>query len=359
MKNPSSQNTPVNPSSRSRLPFTNWSLRTKLVSAFLIVTLIPVAIISYFNYSSTTQALIQAANVKIAGAAQVTADQVDAFFNNTLNTTRVKAQDPAIVHYLLLPAYQRTGSVEEAQLNQLLDIYRHEDQLFINSVGVIDPNGRSLLDTSPNEIGVNNADRVYFQQPMQTGLPYSSEVIFSEVTEQPSLYFTAPVRNPADGKTIGILRIRYAAAILQTIVAKNAGLAGEASLPVLLDDNHIRLAHGLLPELDYKTIVPVSADSLAKLQANHSLPSGTAEELSTNLPEFEAGLSNAAEQPFFIAELHEAGEGTEETTSVQLKSHPWIMVFGQTETVFLAPIQSQTRSSLIIAFLLALMAVGF
>lgn len=359
MKNSTSQNTQINPSSRSRLPFTNWSLRTKLVSAFLIVTLIPVAIISYFNYSSTTQALIQAANVKIAGAAQVTADQVDAFFNNTLNTTRVKAQDPAIVNYLLLPADQRAGSVEEAQLNQLLQAYQHEDQLFINSVGVINSNGKSLVDTSPDEIQVDKSDRGYFQQPMQTGLPYSSEVIFSEITGQPSLYFAAPVRNPADGKIIGILRIRYDAAILQTIVAKNAGLAGIDSLPVLLDENHIRLAHSLLPELDYKTIVPLSRDALAKLQANRRLPSGTAEELSTNLPDFEAGLNNIAKQPFFIAELHEQGQGTEESTSVQLKSHPWIMVFGQTETVFLSPIQVQTRNSLMIAVLLALVVAGF
>jgi putative methionine-R-sulfoxide reductase with GAF domain len=358
MKTSTSQNSPVNPSG-NRLPFTNWSLRTKLVSAFLVVTLVPVAVISYLNYRSTTQALTQAANVKIAGAAQVTADEVDAFFNNTLNTTRVKAQDPAIVDYLLLPPHERSGSVEEEQLNQLLDTYRHEDQLFINSVGIIDTNGRSLLDTSPSEINVDKSDRVYFQQPLKTGLPYSSEVIFSEVTGQPSLYFTAPVRNPADGKTVGILRIRYAAAILQTIVAKNAGLAGEASLPVLLDKDHIRLAHGILPELDYKTIVPLSTDALAKLQAQHSLPSGTADELSTNLPEFEAGLNSMDNQPFFIAELHEAGEGTEETTAVALKSHPWIMVFGQTNTVFLAPIQAQTRNSLIIAILLALMVVGF
>src|SRR5690349_9309280 len=250
--------------------------------------------ISYFNYRSTTQALVQAANVKIAGAAQVTADEVDAFINNTLNTARVKAQDPAIVNYLLLPDYQRAGSAEEVQLNQLLEAYHHEDQLFINSVGIIDPNGKSLIDTSPDEIWIDKSDRVYFQQPMQTGLPYSSEVIFSEVTGQPSLYFTAPVRNPADGKVIGILRIRYAAAILQTIVAKNAGLAGIDSLPVLLDENHIRIAHGVLPELDYKTIVPLSADALAKLQADHRLPAGTAEELSTNLPEFEAGLNNIA-----------------------------------------------------------------
>src|SRR5215813_10513046 len=87
-----------------RLPkFGNLSLSTKLVSAFLLVTLIPLAIVTYLNYRSTTQALVQAANVKIASAAQVSANEVDAFFNNTLTAVRVKAQDPVIINYLLLP----------------------------------------------------------------------------------------------------------------------------------------------------------------------------------------------------------------------------------------------------------------
>ncbi len=343
-----------------RLPkFGDFSLRTKLVSAFLIVTIVPLAIISYLNYRSTTQALVQAANVKIAGAAQVTADQVDAFFNDTLNATRVKAQDPVIVDYLLLPAYKRTGSVEEAQVNKLLDAYSREVPIFVNSIGVIDVNGDSLADTSAKEVGVNKTDRIYFQQALKTGLPYSSELIFSATTGKPSLYFTAPVRNPADSNIIGVFRIRYDAAILQSILAKNAGLAGDQSLPVLLDENHIRLAHGVLADLNYKTIVPLSADALAQLQASDKLPKGTAEQLSTNLPEFEAGLKNIDKQPFFIAELHEQGQGTEETTAATLQSHPWIMVFGQTNTVFLSPIQAQTRNSLFIAIALALLAAGF
>jgi C4-dicarboxylate-specific signal transduction histidine kinase len=343
-----------------RLPkFGSFSLRTKLVSAFLIVTLVPLAIASYSNYRSTTQALVQAANVKIAASAHVTADQVDAFINNTLDTTRVRAQDPAIVNYMRQPSYQRAGSAEETAVYKLLDSYRREDTLFVNSIGVIDADGKSWADTSQTEIGVDKSDRVYFQQALKTGLPYSSEVIFSETTDKPSLYFTAPVRNPDNGNIIGVFRMRYDAAILQSILADAAGLAGDESLPVLLDQNHIRLAHGVLPSLDFTTIVPLSADALAQLQENHSLPKGTVEQLSTNLPEFEAGLRNVDKQPFFIAELHEQGQGTEETTAVQLKTHPWIMVFGQTESVFLAPIQAQTRNTLILAIVLAMVAAVF
>jgi len=349
----------ISNSTRRLFKFGDFSLRAKLVSAFLIVTLVPMAIISYLNYRSTTQALVQAADVKIAGAAQVAADEVDAFIHNTLDAVRVKAQDPVIVNYLLLPAYQRAGSVEEAQLYKLFNAYSREDSLYENSIGVIDAKGESLADTSQAEIGVDKSDRIYFQQPVKTGLPYTSELIFSELTQKPSLYFTAPVRNPADGTLIGVFRIRYDASILQNILVKNAGLAGVESLPVLLDENHIRLAHGVLPELDYKTIVPLSADALAALQAENRLPKGTAEQLSTNLPEFEAGLNNVDKQPFFIAELHEQGQGTEETTVVKLKFHPWIMVFGQTNTVFLAPIQAQTRNSLVIAIFLTLVVVGF
>ncbi len=334
--------------------FRDFSLRTKLISAFLIVTIVPLAIVSYVNNRSTTQALVQAADVKILGAAQVTADQVDAFIENTLTETRTKAQDPVIINYLLLPASQRAGSAEETQLSKLLAAYANENPIYVNSIGVIDSNGLSLADTSSTEVGVSKADRIYFQQAVKTGAPYSSEVIFSATTAKPSLYFTAPVRNPASGNIIGVFRIRYTADVLQSIVSKNAGLAGAESLPVLLDENHIRLAHGVLPELDFKTIVPLSADALAKLQADNSLPPGTADQLSTNLPELEDGLKNVDKKPFFIAELHEAGQGTEETTAVKLKTHSWILVFGQTNTVFLSPIQVQARNSLVIAVVLAM-----
>jgi len=339
--------------------FRNFSLRAKLISAFLIVTLIPLAVITYLNYRSTTQALVDAANVKVTGAAQATADQVDSFITNTLNTTRVKAQDPAIVDYMLLPSFQRDGSPEEAQVYRLLTSYSREDPLYVNSIGVIDTRGRSWADTSPAEIGVDKSDRVYFQQPLETGLPYTSELIFSGVTGKPSIYFTSPIYNTSDGSVIGIFRIRYDAGILQGIVAKNTGLAGANSLPVLLDENHIRLAHGLLPELNYKTIIPLSPDALAALQANDRLPAGTAEELSTNLPGFEEGLNNIDEQPFFIAELHEEGEGSEQTTVVRLKSRSWTLVFGQDEDVFLEPIQVQTRNSVVIAILLSVIVAFF
>lgn len=361
MMNSNSLNTQTSRLPGNRILFKNWSLRTKLVSAFLVVTLIPLAIVSYLNYRSTTQALLDAANVKIAGAAQVTADELDSFFINTLNSTRVKAQDPAILDYLLLPSFQRNGSPQEAQLYKLLTSYSREDPLYVNSIGVIDARGNSLVDTSQDEIGVKKSDRIYFQQAMSTGVPYSSDVIFSEVSGKPSLYFTAPVYNTTDGKILGVFRIRYDAGILQSIVAKNNGLAGADSVPVLLDDDHIRLAHGAVPALDYKSVVPFSEEVLASLQADHHLPAGTAEELSTNLPEYETGLNSLDTQPFFVADLSVDEQRTVKstTTAVRLETHPWLIAFGQSQDVFLAPIQSQTRNSLVLAVVLALAVVGF
>jgi len=339
--------------------FSDLSLRTKLIFAFLVVTLVPIAIVSYLNIRNTTQALQDAAQVKLVGAAQVTADQIDAFFNDTLNTVRVKAQDPAIVSYLLLPSAQRVGSPEEVAIKKLLNAYSREDPLYVNSIGVIDTKGRSLIDTSQAEIGVDKSDRSYFQQPMSTGLPYFTELTFSKVTGKPSLYFASPVRNPANGKIIGVFRIRYDAVILQSIIAKNNNLAGTDSIPVLLDENHVRLAQGAVPSLNYKTVVPLSKERLAELQSIDRLPPGTAEELSTNLPEYEAGLNNIEKQPFFNANLsiNEQDTVTATTTAVKLNSVPWVVTFGQDQNVYLAPVNAQVRNSLILAILLTVVAI--
>jgi len=359
MMNSNSLNTRINQFVGNRIWFRNWNLRTKLVSLFLVVALIPLGIVSYLNYRSTTLALVNEANIKLSGAAQLTADELDSFFTVTLNAARVKAQDPAIIEYLLLPAYQRHGSPEEARLYRLLTSYSREDPLYVISIGVIDPRGKSLVDTSQTEIGVNKADRVYFREPMKTGVPYSSNVIFSEVTEKPLLYFTAPVYNVTDGSIIGIFCIQYDASVLQGLLAQNAELAGTNSFPVLVDQDHIRLAHGLLPELDYKTIVPLSEEALATLQADHRLPSGTTQELSTNLPDFENSLNHLAEQPFFTAELRQEGIKSEQTTAAALKSHPWILVFGQDQDIFLELIRIQARNGLVIAAILAGVVVFF
>ncbi len=334
---------------------TGNSIRNKLVLAFLAVTLIPLGIIAYVSYSTLTASLTQAANEKLQAAAQTTAVTLDRFILTNLEHVRAVAQFPAVVEYLSLPAARRAGSEEERRAIDLISALEREDPVFISSIALLDASGVDVLDTDANDVGLNKSNREYFKNVIQSGLPYVSDVEFRATTKAPSLYFAAPSRD-ATGKILGVLRIRYYANILQKFIAAATNQAGETSYAVLLDPNHIHLAHGTQRDRIYKSIVPLSVNQVAELQARGLLPPGTPEELAANLNDFENGLNNLERQPYFSSDVDRDGALERAAFSV-MTTKPWIISFIQDESVFLAPITRQTANNLLIIGLIAL-AVG-
>jgi HAMP domain-containing protein len=327
--------------------FTDLSLRNKLLSSFLIITLIPLAGLAYYNALATRQLLTDKANTVLSGGAAQTAASLDLFITDSLNNVRTASQSYIWQEFLALPPSERAGSELEYKTNIDLRALARRDQIFIDAVGLMDKNGIDVADTASGEVGSNKSTHQYVAEPLRTGLPYSS-VQFSPTTGNLSVYFSAPVRD-TNGEIIGVLRVRYKADVLQQIITKSANQLGVAGLEiVLLDENHIRLAVNNEPGLVMKSVVPLSANKFAQLQAERRLPSGLpAEELSTDLPEFEKGLNNAASQPIFSAEV-ELGEEditVEKVAVTEMDTQPWLVVAAQPQEVYLAPVKTQTRTA--------------
>jgi putative methionine-R-sulfoxide reductase with GAF domain len=362
VKNPTYSYSRPNPPLAGRLDFTNWSLRTKLLAAFLLVALVPLGIVFYINNRATSQSLRANSDVVLESIAAQTASALDTFIGERLNDVRVEAQNHILEEYLSLPRVERAGSETEAALNNDLLAISRRDQTFITSVGLIDEYGSSVADTKPAEVGVDKSERNYFIGARDTQLPYISPLELSGTTGDLSLYFSAPVRD-RNGNFIGVLRIRYNGAVIQSLINSSAEKANlEALSIVVLDENHIRLAHNLAPELILKSVVPLPADKIAQLQSERRLtPDKPAQELSTNIQSLEDGLNNLDTQKTFVAEFHAEGEGNEEGTAVRLSHQPWLVAAGQNQDVFLAPLKVQTRTNvfllLVIATIVAFAAV--
>lgn len=334
-----------------------WSLRTKLLTAFLLVALIPFAIASIINNRTNTEYLTENSDTALKAAAAQTGYSLDTFIRERLNDVRVEAQKHIFTEYLSLSETERASSESEAALKLDLESIRLRDTTFITSVGVIDKNGISLADTEPVEIGVDKSQRDYFISARDTQLPYVSPVEISPTTHINSLYFTSPVRNK-NGIFLGVLRIRYNASVIQSIIsnsAENTGLKGLTI--VVLDENHIRLAHNTAPELISKSIVPLPLDTVKKLQVQGRLPTGTPAELSTNIPSMEDGLKNMDTKPIFVGEFHDVGEGDEEGTAIRLKNQPWIVAAGQNQGIFLAPLAAENLTGAILGLTIVVVVI--
>lgn len=359
MNNPTRTNTSPTVLLGNRLALRNWSLRTKLVSAFLLVALIPLGIVFYFNNQSTTQNLTDSANASLTGAAAETSAALDTFIADGLNNVRTAAQSHIWEEYLALLPAERAGSESEQVLYIDLRAQARRDQTYISSVGLLDTNGLDVADTVSTEVGDSKADHDYFKAVIQTGLPYVSPAEFSQATGELSIFFAAPVRD-ANGKIVGVLRICYNAAVLQqTIIQRATKLGVEGGEFILLDENHIRLAVSGHPDMILKSVTPLRADKLAQLQAERRLPADQpVEDLSTNLPEFEEGLTNAASQPIFAAETLPRGEESGDETGEQIAvagmdTQPWLVAAAQQQAIYLAPVAAQTRTAVIATLIIA------
>lgn len=339
--------------SKNRRPF-RLLIGTRLIIAFMVATLVPMAILAFLNNRNTASALTNNVNQALYSAASLTAAQLDQFTIRGLDTIRTAANLPAVISYLSLPADQRTE--QQDNIAAVLSTFAREDPVYITSVALTDPKGITLADTFAIDNGTDKSGRSWFKKAMETRLPYASSIEFSQTNSDPSVYFSAPVFNTA-GEAIGVIRTRYNAAILQEFITSNSALVGENSFAVLLSENHYRLADGRNAALVFKSLVPMDAGTLKELQSQRLLPSGTPEELSTNLPEFEASLKNVESEPFFSGDL--AGEETQQAATVSMKTHPWLVLYQMPRSDFLAPIRSQTQNELVVTVLIGMAVAAF
>lgn len=339
--------------------FRNYSLRTKLLASFLLVAVVPLAILFFLDQRAFRQNLSEQANANLQSEAHQAATDIDRFIEEGLTDVRTSAELHILEEYLILPAVERPSSETETVMYRDLHSISGVDQDYITSVGLMDLTGQNVADTDPKEVGVDKSNRLYFSQPVHTHEPYVSPLEISQSTGKLSIYFSAPV-NDSQGNLIGVLRIRYDAAIIQRIVEEAAG--SQAAFITLFDENHIRLAHSSHPELILKMVTPPSAKLLASLQAERRLPENTSPtQVSTNLPDLEKALNSFDNKPLFTSHFAGSGGEIDNAAVLKLSQRPWLVTASQSQAAYLAPVTNQARTAtlatLVILILVAVAAV--
>ncbi|GEM_PF-1087180 len=339
----------------------NYTLRTKLIIAFVTVNIFSVIAVAFLANNTARVSLTDAANRALFAGASRTADSLDSFIETSLNAMNTETQLPGLVEYLRLPPNKRSGSSEENYVRENLRKLSNKGNVKISSYALLNNQGLNVVDTVSTDIGQDESHRDYFYEAILNSGPYVSPIQFSPITDQPFLYFSAPVLD-TNREIIGVLRVRYEAAILQQLITQRNELAGAQSFAILLDENHIRLADGTAPEFNFKSIVPLAPERVVLLQKTGRLPNRPVEELSTDIPEFEQGLAKVGTaSPYFMTKLA-VNNDLNAVAVTKLKTRPWLMVFSQPQSVFLAPVTQQTQNILLltaaIAALSLVVAVG-
>src|SRR5439155_21941043 len=131
-------------------------LRTKVLLAFLAVSLCPLSLIAYRHSEVTRSALTRAAHQSLFAAASQTALRLDTFMAATANVVGTEAKMPALAEYLSRPAGVRAQAKAD-EVVDMLQAFAEKNSVFTSSVAVLDLHGRIVLDTQPSNIGLNES----------------------------------------------------------------------------------------------------------------------------------------------------------------------------------------------------------
>ncbi|HET7144755.1 MAG TPA: GAF domain-containing protein, partial [Anaerolineales bacterium] len=247
---------------------------------------------------------------------------------------------------------ERSTSPERVRAQDLLVKLSDKDPGNIISYALVDANGIVLLDSDNSNVRKNESGEAYFPQ-----VRFSEEPIVTPVTltngNTTIISFASKVLG-FNGEYLGVLRVKYKAKVLQSVVSRNAGSTSD-TLILLLDELNIRLADNRNPSLILKSIAPLTLiDYLLAVDSNRFLDLPR-EEQSTNFIELDNALDNAVEQPFFRVDITPNIPGDDTVAVAFMKTQPWVVTYSRPTAIFLAGVQEQTRTNTILVIMTSIM----
>ena len=335
--------------------YPSYTLRIKLTIAFLFLS--GAIVIATFTFISINMRNLITSNAqeKLLANASLSAKSIDNFLEYNLNLVETTSTYLNIRSYLLLSPEERKNSSTESQVQNLL-FSLSGNNTDILSFAILDMDGINIIDSDKTQIGQDESWQDYFQRPLDSSKGYISPVLYLPGEDENVLFFSAPINNDM-GTTLGILRAKYSASVLQKMIANEKNIAGAGSFSVLFDSNHIILAHALTPQIIGKIIYTPNAEEIKSLRENFLVPAYLEDnEISHNFTKIEEGLTNFVTTPYFTSNETEVQKPVSGAV-IQLNTVPWLVVSAQPTDIFLAPVQQQTRRIVISSLVLIILAV--
>ena len=247
-------------------------LQLRLTTAFLAILIIPLTITSIIQNQASLNRIRNETYSGLSATSSQVALVLDKFINNNLESTRQEADLDALSIYLS----DVQGSPPDVERNMkivmnLLLTRETDERKALSSYGLIALTGANVFDTDKNEMGKMEDGFEYFRQPLLTGRPYASSVVF-DGKGNGFIYFSAPIKSVDRTRIVGVLRAKYSASVFQRIAVSYSGLYGNNSHVVIIDDNMLRIADSYKPALAYKAIDDLNSQQIEQMQAQKRLP---------------------------------------------------------------------------------------
>ncbi len=334
-----------------------YTLRSKLVTAFLVILLTSLTVLSLLDGYIMGENLTSGANKALSASARSYADRIDQFNRQNSRYLKTEASLPVINHFLTRraePPFNRQAILE------ILRALKSRQNEVITSYAILDTQGINILDTESANIGINESRNEYFSVYINASNDgqrldsYRSPILFNDVS--PVIVFSSAI-NDLSGNFIGVLRAKYDASFIASLFERTKGMVGQGSFAVLLDENNLRLVHGRRSDLQYTLAVRPDEEKWQQLIKNNRLPEDVSDAFVEHVEWVKKVESASISSPIIETEFYGLGTATFSSAIVKLDTSPWTIIVSLPQDVFLEPVQSQTKSTFFLVVIIAIIVV--
>lgn len=238
--------------------FNNLSIIHKLVWAFLLVVILPIAGLSVMYYRFESRTAIEREMESLRSSSNQMANDIDKYLVTNKNLVGFFSINREIGEFLQLPS-PTNADVEKFNEWLISQIVISPE---INVLYVLDRNGICLASTDPSFIGENYGFRFYFKEAIQ-GNDYRSDWSIGLTSNQPGVYLSAPILD--QDRVVGVVVVKLRIDEIIDIVKQWQYPGGDA---FLLNKAGIILTH-TKPKYDYQSLTELTSGEQQQIDENH------------------------------------------------------------------------------------------
>jgi len=326
--------------------FKNLSIGKKLLIILLLISILPLFIITYGFYSIGKAKLTEQTIHILEVQSKNVAASIDHFIDYKFKHLYKIASMPQLTH--ILKNIKERPLVSHQTISSLRAKLRIDPDFL--SFSLMDAQGSIVLSTS-NTSNIDFGARPFFYNAIK-GDKYISLPSLDE--GKPSIYFSIPVTH-AD-KILGVLVAQCSAEELWELIETETGRVGAGNAVILSNSDGVRIAHSTSRDLIFKSWAPLKPEVKEQIVKEKRYGSDIKEIASTDIPNVMDVVTMPLPPQYFQHGLV-IGTRTYHST-IRVMDNGWRIISTIPESTFLEPVRASIFYIGIISSIIACIVIA-
>jgi HAMP domain-containing protein len=265
---------PPEPGLAERLRFRNWRIANKLLVVTLLLSLVPLLIISWISAEIRAQAVTSDTRINLSRLSHDVALRVSQAIVSDHREIQLAADNPDVIAFLRTSAPEQRAALQ-GHLNATI-AYLTVAAPEVDSVGIYDATGTTVAHSAPALVGTNVSSRDFVRAALG-GKTYTSGFRVDAVNGAAGISISTPVQDGS--RTIGAIAMHIRGKYIENLLTQALNLEGgnassdaRQAIDIMLVDEHgIIMSDLTTPGRIFRSLGTPSEQALREISAESSL----------------------------------------------------------------------------------------